>query len=79
MKNYDTYLIHADGRETKIAETWTQQEAIDAADMAVDGRIDCRAVVIRADSNPLAPALYEVASAPAQVIIADIGTIMEAA
>ena len=62
MKNYETFLIHADGRETKIAETWTQQEAIDEADTAMIGRIDCRAVVVRTDSSPLATALYDVAS-----------------
>lgn len=68
LKSFETFLIHADGRETKMSDSWTKQDAIDAADSAVQGRLPgCRAVVIRAGADPLVPALYEVESPAEQM------------
>lgn len=61
--SYTAYLI-IDGVETKLIETLWSNDAIDAADKAVAGRLDARAVVVTFNFITLKDdVVYEVKSA----------------
>lgn len=63
IDTYTTYLINADGAETMITESVWKVACTEAADKAIVGRVDCRAVVVRYNPNTLRDeVVYEVAS-----------------